>query len=177
MRRFALALAAAAAASAACVAHAQAASEASVKAAFLYRFAAYVEWPAAALPPAAPFVIAVAGAEDVAAELERVVQGRSVQERKVVVRRVREADSFRGVHIAFIGRGEAQGRALARAAQQAGALVVTDSERGLELGGAINFVLADDRMGFEVSLDNAERAGLRISSRMLAVARRVVPKS
>jgi hypothetical protein len=45
------------------------------------------------------------------------------------------------------------------------------------MGSAINFVTAGERVGFEVSLDAAERSGYRISSRMLAVARRVVPKS
>jgi hypothetical protein len=68
-------------------------------------------------------------------------------------------------------------RAIVRAAQQSGALVVTETERGLEAGSSINFVLVDDRIGFEVSLDAAERSGHRISSRMLAVARRVVPRS
>jgi hypothetical protein len=54
---------------------------------------------------------------------------------------------------------------------------VTETERGLELGSAINFVPLDERIAFDVSLPNAERAGLRISARMLAVARRVVPKA
>jgi hypothetical protein len=66
---------------------------------------------------------------------------------------------------------------VARAAQQNAALVVTEAERGLEAGGSINFVLVDDRVGFEVSLEAAERGGHRISSRMLAVARRVVGRS
>jgi hypothetical protein len=61
-----------------------------------------------------------------------------------------------------------------RAAQQQRVLVVTETT--LEAGGAINFVVADNRVAFEVSLDAAERTGHRISSRMLAVARRVVQK-
>ena len=89
---------------------------------------------------------------------------------------LREGDSGRGVHILFAGR-EGNWRNLMRAVQQQAGLVVTDSERGLEQGAAINFVPVDERIGFEVSLDNAERSGLRISSRMLAVARRVLPRS
>jgi len=58
-----------------------------------------------------------------------------------------------------------------------GVLTVTEGERGLESGSAINFVVAEDRVGFEVSLEAAERSGHRISSRMLAVARRVVARS
>lgn len=159
------------------IAHAQAASESTVKAAFLYKFAGYVEWPPAAFPAAdTPFVIGVAGADEVATELERLVPGRQVNGRAVQVRRVREGDSGRGLHILFAGR-EGNWRNLMRIVQQQAGLVVTDAERGLEQGAAINFVPVDDRVGFEVSLDNAERGGLRISSRMLAVARRVLPRS
>jgi hypothetical protein len=55
--------------------------------------------------------------------------------------------------------------------------VVSDAERGLENGSVINFVAVEDRIGFEVSVDAAERSNLRISSRMLTVARRVVPRA
>jgi hypothetical protein len=157
---------------------AQQATEAGIKAAFLYKFAGYIEWPANAFAaPDAPFVIGVVGSEEVAAELERLVPGRSINNRPVVVRRLREGESPKGAHIVFVGRGEPNVRAVVRAAQQNGALVVTETERGLEAGSSINFVLVDDRVGFEVSLDAAERSGLRISSRMLAVARRVVGRS
>ena len=157
---------------------AQQASEAAVKAAFLYKFPGYIEWPAEALgAPDNPFVIAVAGSEDVAAELERLVPGRNIAGRRVAIRRIREGDPLRGMQILFVGRSEENGRALLRTAQQQpGILLVTEGERGLELGGTINFVALEERIAFEVSLENAERAGLRISSRMLAVARRVVPR-
>jgi hypothetical protein len=157
---------------------AQQATEAGIKAAFLYKFPGYIEWPANAFAaPDAPFVIGVVGSEEVAAELERLVPGRSINNRPVVVRRLREGESPKGAHLVFVGRGEPNVRAVVRAAQQNGALVVTETERGLESGSSINFVLVDDRVGFEVSLDAAERSGHRISSRMLAVARRVVGRS
>jgi hypothetical protein len=169
---------AAALATLACAAQAQQASEAAVKAAFLYKFPGYVEWPAAAFAaPDSPFVIAVAGADEVAAELEKLVPGRSIGARRIVLRRLREGEPARGAHILFVGRGDAAGRALLKAAQaQPGTLPVADFERGLELGAVINFVAYEDRVAFEVSLENAERCGLRVSSRMLAVARRVVPR-
>lgn len=163
---------------AASAAHAQGASEATVKAAFLYKFAGYVEWPPnASPPPDAPIVIGVIGADEVAAELERLLPGRQVNNHRVVLRRLRAGEPLRGVHLLFVGRGEPNLRAVLAAAQQQGVLTVTESERGLEAGGAINFLTFEDRVGFEVSLDVAERSGLRISSRMLAVARRVVPRS
>jgi hypothetical protein len=177
-RRGLLCLAAASLAAFAAPVIAQQASEASVKAAFLYKFAGYVEWPDTAVgPPDAPFTIGVVGAEDVAAELERLVPGRTVLNRRIVVRRLKDAEGLKGVHLLFIGRAEGNMRSLLRAAQNQGTLTVTESERGLEMGSSINFLAVDDRVGFEVSLESAEKSGLRISSRMLAVARRVVPRS
>jgi hypothetical protein len=158
---------------AAAVAGAQQPSEPAVKAAFLYKFAGYVEWPAPAKPDA-PFVIATLAADDVAAELLRILPGRTIGGRPAVVRTVREGESLAGVQILFIGRRAADTRAAIRAAQQQGALTVTETD--LDAGAAINFVLAENRVAFEVSLEAAERSGHRISSRMLAVARRVLPK-
>ena len=161
----------------ACLAHAQGPSEATVKAAFLYKFAGYVEWPAASFPqPDTPFVIGVMASDEVSAELEKLVVGRQVNNRRVVPRRVRAGDPLQGLHMLFVGRTEPTLRHALAAAQQQRILTVTEGDRGLEAGSAISFVTVEDRVGFEVSIDAAERSGLRISSRMLAVARRVVPK-
>jgi len=165
------------------VPHAQAqrpeATEAGVKAAFLYKFAGYIDWPAGAFAGAeAPFVIGVLGADEIAAELARIVPGRTIAERPIVVRRLKEGEALKGVNLLFVGKGESQRlTAILRAALREGVLAVTEIERGLESGSAINFVTAEDRVGFEVSLEAAEKSGHRISSRMLAVARRVLPKA
>lgn len=147
-----------------------------IKAAFLYKFGGFVEWPPAAFAQAdSPFVIAVLGAEPVAAELEKVTGGRTVHGRPVAVRRVRRGEPLAGVHVLFIGQAEA-----GRIAEVAGGakgqplLVVTESENALTQGSMINFVTADDKMRFDVALPAAERGQLRISSRLLAVARKVV---
>jgi hypothetical protein len=154
------------------------APEASVKAAFLYKFAGYVDWPPTAFAsPEAAFVFGVVGADEVATELTKVTSGRHIEGHPVAVRRLREGEALRGVHVLFVGRTAADRlAALIRAAQQPALLVVTETERGLEAGSAINFVMAEDRVGFEVSLPAAERNGLKISSRMLSVARRVLNK-
>ena len=165
-------------AAAAMHAHAQLASEAAVKAAFLHKFLGYIEWkPSAFATPETPIVVGTAGSDDVAAELERIAASRPVLGRRIVVRRLAEGDKFAGLHVLFVARGEPATRALVRQAREEGVLTVTETERGLEMGAAINFVALEDRVGFEVSLESAERSGHRISSRMLAVARRVVPKS
>jgi hypothetical protein len=154
------------------------ASESSVKAAFLYKFANYIEWPSSAFAaPASPLVIGVMGADEIAADLEHLVPGRSVNGHPVTVRRVREGEPLRGIHVLFIGKEQGALAQLLRSAQQQSVLTVTDTDRGLETGSAINFVPAGERIAFEVSLDAAEKTGHRISSRMLSVARRVLPKS
>lgn len=169
----ALALAALAFAGAA---RAQPISEPAVKAAFLFKFLGYVEWPAQALAPEAPYVIATLGGDDVASELERIVATRSINGRRVVVRRLREGQGVAGVQVLFVARGQGDAREVLKAVQRQPVLTVTETDRGLDIGGIVNLVTLEDRVGFEVSLDAAQRAGLSISSRMLTVARRVLPR-
>lgn len=147
--------------------------EAAVKAAYLYKFAGYVEWPASALPSGnAPLVIGVAGADAVFAQLEAMLLRRTVNGRPVVARRLREGDPTEGVHVLYAGAALA-GSAWLRALRGRPLLLVSDAPEGLREG-ALNFVIVDGRVRFEASLPSAERAGLKLSSRLLAVAERVV---
>jgi hypothetical protein len=149
----------------------------SLEAVFLFKFAAFVEWPTAP-SPGAPFTIGILGADDVAADLEEVVRGRNVDNRPVVVRRLKDPEALAGLQMVFVGRREAPRlAAVVRAARPLAILVVSDMPQGLEAGSVINFVSVEDRIGFEVSVEAAERSNLKVSSRMLAVARRVVAKA
>ena len=151
------------------------ATERGVKAAFLYKFVAYVDWPATAFSQAdAPIVIGVMGADDIATELQQITASRTVNNRPIVVRRMHDGDSMAGLHMLFVGRSEAARLpALARAAQQRSVLTVTDSPGALDQGAVINFVMADGRVRFAISVEAADRSGLRLSSRLLAVAQSV----
>lgn len=146
-----------------------------VKAAFIFRFANYVEWPANMFPAAdTPIRIAVMGADPVAAELASMVVGRTVQDRPLVIRRIATNESIVGFHVVFFGAADALGlRRAVEAAQAQSTLVVTDFADALELGSMINFTLAERRLKFEIALDRAEKSGLKLSSRLLAVALRV----
>lgn len=145
-----------------------------VKAAFLYRFLSFVDWPAQAFARAdAPIVIGVLGADDVLASLEQAVQGRVAQGRPVQVRRLKEGERLTGVHVLFVGR--AAMAQLPKLTGPPGLLIVTEADAALEQGAMINFVRSDGRVRFEVAPEAAERRGLRISSRMLAVALHVKP--
>jgi hypothetical protein len=147
-----------------------------IKAALLYRFINYVEWPDSAFAtPGAPFTIAITGAEAVAAELSEFAVGRTVLNRPLAVRRLRGVESVRDVHIVFVGRDEAaQLGAILRAAPQ-NALVVTEWDNALQQGSVINFVIVDAQVRFEISLETAQRRNIRLSSRLLSVAHSVRP--
>lgn len=145
--------------------------ERGVKAAFLFKFLGYVEFPPAADAATAPFVIGVMEADSLAGELVRITAGRSINQRPVQVRVLREGDSLAGVHLLFMGAAmTARAAPLLRSAQQASVLTVTESDLGLASGSVINFRLIDQRVRFEVSLEAAEKSNLKLSSRLLSVA-------
>lgn len=146
-----------------------------VKAVFLFKFLDYAEWPPGAFADAtAPYVIGVLGADDIARELGQAVAGRKVGLRGIEVRRLRRGDSLAGLQMLFVGAADAaQLGTLLRPVPAQPLLVVTEDERGLPPGAAINLVVVDGKVRFDVALDAAERAGIRLSSRLLSVARSV----
>ena len=151
-------------------------SASAVKAAYLYKLLNYVELPAGALAqPDTPLVIGVAGADDVHAEMVQVLRERSPGGRPVQLRRLGEGDSPAGLHVLFAGTGiDPLRSALVKAARERPLLLVTDAPTGLKAGASINFVIVRSRVRFEVSLDAAERSSIKISSRVLALAERVI---
>ncbi len=147
-------------------------TERSVKAAFLYKFLAFVEWPPSAFPETdTPVVFGVLGADDLAAELAEISAGRTFNNRAIVVRRLTEGDAVTGVQVLFVGRGEhARLRVIAQHLAGHPVLTVTDVPGGLDQGMMVNFVMVGGRVRFEISVEAAEKSGLRMSSRLLAVA-------
>jgi len=151
-------------------------SESKVKAAFLFKFTSYVNWPPSAFElQDSPLVIGVVEADDVASELSRLVAGRTVNSRVIVVRYLAAGDSVAGCHVLFVGSGAGNrlGKILTSAKSQA-VLTVTELDDALTFGSVINFVLIDDQVRFDVSLLAAERSNLKISSRLLTVAHQVI---
>jgi hypothetical protein len=150
-----------------------------VKAAFLYKFAGYVEWPPRAFAEAAsPIVIGVAGADAIAHELERAAVGRTVAGRGVQVRRLARGEKAEACcQILFIAERErARSPDLLAQAQGKPVLVVTEAEAEHPKGSIINFVPADNRVRFDISREAAERNGLQLRSQLLSVARQVSPQ-
>jgi hypothetical protein len=145
-----------------------------VKAAFLYRFAGYVQWPADVM--AQPqFTIATLCGDEIADQLEPVVAGHSINGLPARVRRLRRLSEAGGAQILYVGpscSGELSVSLSALAVRPI--LIVTDAEDGLQEGATINFISASQHIRFEVSLLSAQRSGLKISSELLSVAARVL---
>lgn len=143
-----------------------------VKAAYLFHFSGYVEWPAET--PADVITIGVIGNADVAADLKRILPGRTIQERSLQVREMGVADNLSGIQILYVGREHtASLPALAEKAKEQHLLLVSDTEAGLNQGAAINFVMTSRRVRFEISLRATDEAGIKLSSRLLSAAVRL----
>nr|WP_229506528.1 YfiR family protein [Massilia sp. BJB1822] len=142
--------------------------ERSVKAAFLYKFLGYVEFPSA--DAGAPLTVGVVDADDVAAELGRITAGRTVSNRVIAVRTLNEGDALAGLNILFVGADTDKPAQWLRAAQQHSVLGISETDSGLQQGAVINFRVVDERVRFEVSLPAAEKSNLKLSSRLLSVA-------
>ena len=148
-------------------------SEDAVKAAYLYRFAGYVDWPDLGTG-SEPFTIAVLGSPAVVQELKHLLPNLTVNHHPAEVREVRGLHDLGRAQILYVGAGHAAFLRTLTPTQDHPMLLVTDEEGGLDAGGVLNFVTVDRRVRFEVSLTAAERARLKISSELLTVAVRVL---
>lgn len=145
-----------------------------VKAAFLYKFLGYAEFPAQAFAgPDDPLTIAVAGSDAMAAELSRIAAGRLIAGRPIVVRHLSLHEAPPSVHLLFVAGNDAERAGRVLRAVPGAVLTVTECDDGLRLGSVINFRIIDQRVRFDVSLDAADKNGVKLSSRLLTVANRV----
>lgn len=143
-----------------------------VKAAFLYKFLGYTDFPPSAFADAAaPVVIGLLGADELAAEVTRIVAGRQVQSRPITVKVLRDGDPMTGVHLLFVGGSDAaRVRGIAR---PPAVLIVSEADNGIQNGSVINFKVVEERVRFDVSLDAADKNSVKLSSRLLTVANHV----
>ena len=151
------------------------ADELELEAAYLYKFANFVEWPADAFrDPGHPIVIGVMGADALATQLEGLVRDKTVRGRGFVVRTLQPMGDLRGVHILFLGDlGRERSQAALLAVEGSHVLTVSDRRR-LSAGGAmVTLVRVKQRLRFEVSMPAVQRSRLRLSALMLTAAYRV----
>jgi len=147
-------------------------SEQEVKAAYLFHFTRFVEWPARAGADDAEFVVAVLGASQFGEMVERTLAGKTAQDRPLSVRRISQPGEAARAGILFVGSLEARRMPeILEAVQGRSVLTVSDAPGFAEQGGIIGFRVVDKRVRFDVNVEQASRAGLKISSEMLKLAR------
>ncbi|HEX5125098.1 MAG TPA: YfiR family protein [Rhodocyclaceae bacterium] len=154
----------------------EAASESQVKAAFLYKFTTYVDWPDSAFErPDAPLTIGVMDADDVEHELLGLVAGRRIKNRVLLVRHLDTGDALSSNQILFVGKASVNRLgSILSSVKSNPVLTVTEVEAIPTQGSVINFILIDDQVRFQISLVAAQQKNLKISSRLLSVAQQVV---
>lgn len=146
--------------------------ERQVKIGFLYNFAKFIEWPSGAVPESsAPFTVGVVGDDSFCDALEETLRGKTINSRPVVVRKLLGAELDNPGQILFISPslGKEVPTVLARV-RNAPVLTVGDMMDFAALGGVINFKIEEHRVRFEINIDAAQRAGLQVSSQLLAIA-------
>jgi hypothetical protein len=143
-----------------------------VKAAYLLNFTRYVEWPSETFEaPGARMSICVLGRDPFGSILDATVQGKVSHGRSLTVTRIRSPRDASGCHVVFVSRETwRERRELLESLRTKGLLTVGETDEFAQQGGVIGFIIQDETVRFVVNADARDRAGLRISSRMLSLA-------
>ena len=144
-----------------------------VKAAFLYNFAKFVQWPAAASTEEkeSRFILGILGDDPFGETLEQTLEGKTVQGRKVQIKRFKPSADQPACHLLFVCSSEKPRlESILQSLRSTNTLTVGEIEGFAERGGIINFKIVGNRVRFEVNREAAERAGLKISSKLLQLA-------
>lgn len=151
-------------------------SEYQLKAAFIFHFAQLVDWPVDSLGPGnRPLMFCTVGENAFPGVLEDTVQGKQIGSRSLEVRHLQVNENPRGCHLLFIaGRDKKRVAAILAGLNGAPILTVGESDDFVERGGMIGFCLQENKIRFDINLNAAQRANLKISSRLLLLAKTVI---
>ncbi len=146
--------------------------EAKVKAAFLLNFARYIEWPESAFSSSnSPVVIGLFGQDPLERNLAMTVEGRTVENHPVQVKRAKKVSELADCHVVFVSSSERDRlRGLLPALQSRPILTVSDMDGFISSGGMILLKKKQGLMRFDINREAAERAGLKINSKLLKLA-------
>ncbi len=153
-----------------------ASNEYQLKAAFLYHFAQFVEWPPETYKDGtSPLTYCTLGGDPFEGGLEASLNGKTIMSRPIRVLHLKEASEGRGCQVVFLGVADKKAVS-ATLAQLNGtpALTVGESANFAQAGGMIGFLLEDNKVRFEINVGVAEKARLKISARLLALAKTVI---
>jgi hypothetical protein len=143
-----------------------------IKAAFLFNFTKFVEWPPGHfVVPNRPIAIGILGENPFGENLERIVRNRKVNGRTIVVKAVATPAEAADVDVLFAPAGEEPRlKAMVATLEENGVLTVGETSNFAALGGIIDFTLEGDRVRFSINLKSAERARLKLSAQLLKLA-------
>ena len=142
-----------------------------LKAAFVYNFAKFIEWPAGAFAqPRDPLLLCTIGTEPFGAALASI-DGKIVRDRPLEIKRLGGSDDPNACHMVFLTMSD-KGRMtqVLQSLQRLPVLTISDTEGFLQVGGMINFFMAQNKIQFEINNETAQRVGLTISSQLLKLA-------
>jgi hypothetical protein len=146
------------------------APDVAVKAALIYNFAKFAEWPV--LPPGFPIIACIVGDDDIAATFATTVHGQNINGHTLDVRRPQDSAAWRVCHVLFIADAETRRSAGGLSGiKTLPILTVSDGKGFAEASGIIELFVEGGRMRFAINVDAAERAGLHLSSRLLGLAK------
>lgn len=146
--------------------------EYALKAAFLYNFAKFAEWPAASFSDShAPFVICLAGNDPFGPNLKSL-EGKLVKDRPLVTKPIHTDDNLISCHILYIGPDELkQTRNILQALQTSPVLTVCDTEGCAETGIILNMRMVENRVALDLNLDAVQQTQLKLSSQLIRLTR------
>ncbi len=147
-------------------------TEYEVKGAYLYNFGKFVQWPRQARSASSnSFFICVLGQDPFGPAMDATLADEALDGKNVVVRRISDPRGGADCHVVFVSASEeSRLKSILDVLDKQSVLTVSDMPQFLARGGMIQFVLAENRVRFEVNLDAAQRAGLSLSSQLLKVA-------
>lgn len=151
---------------------AQEPNESQVKAAYLFNFAKFVEWPSEAFNDSgAPIIVGVVGEDSTSSAIDQTINGKTANGRRLLIKRFPTLKAITRCHILFISSAQRDNLGQILAAAGPAVLTVGETERFAQMGGIINFTIIDHKLRFEINPTAAEKAGLRISAKLLSLAR------
>ena len=161
-------------------ASAPALNEYELKAAFLYNFVKFTEWPAEESGKGdAPFIIGVLGKDPFGAALDKLIEGETIHDKKIVARRFPRMDAAAAnSHVLFISASEEQNlTAILKHLDGQAVLTVSEITNFAQRGGIIDLKKENNRIVFEINLLTARRAGLAMNAQLLKLAKVVRDRS
>ena len=150
-------------------------SESQIKAGFVFNFTRFVDWPSSAFAtPASPFLVCILGAAPIAALLAETAAGKEVSGRRLTIKSKKPTDELRGCQVLYLGAIEERQEILVlEIVNGSNALTVSEIHGFAPAGGMIGFVVQENKVKLEINLEATKHAGLKVSSKLIAVSRLV----